>query len=132
MGDVDSGLKVTVFENVDFSSGARVEEVASGNSGVSSFSRARLGSSLLSLGLLLSQLCASQLREHIFRAVNVSDKSKVVNLSLIIFVKILSDDEIKHLIRGREQSEILQDSLELLISHVAGLSPVEILEAWLQ
>jgi hypothetical protein len=93
VSDMDSRLKIAVFQNVDVSCGAGIEEVAGCDCGTRGIGRARLGEGL---GTLCS--LGSQLREHILGAVNVCAKSEVIDFSFIILVQVLSDDEVINLV----------------------------------
>jgi len=69
--------------------------------------------------------------EHIFRAVDISAETEVVDLSFVILIEILSNDEIENLVGGGKQTKVLKHSLKLLGSGVARLSAIEVLEAGL-
>jgi hypothetical protein len=70
--------------------------------------------------------------EHIFRAVDISAETEVVDLAFVILIEILSNDEIENLVGGGKQTQVLKDSLKLLSSGVARLSTIEVLEAGLE
>ena len=69
--------------------------------------------------------------EHIFRAVDISAETEVVDLAFVILIEILSNDEIENLVGGGKQTKVLKHSLKLLGSGVARLSAIEVLEAGL-
>ena len=70
--------------------------------------------------------------EHIFRAVDISAETEVVDLAFVILIEILSNDEIENLVRGGKQTQVLKNSLKLHSSGVARLSAIEVLEAGLE
>lgn len=97
MCDVHGSLEIAVFQHVDFSGRARVEEVASRDCGGGGVCGAGLGGGFRFLGSL-GTLSTRQLREHIFRAIHICDEREIVDFSLIILVEILSDYKVIDLI----------------------------------
>lgn len=57
--------------------------------------------------------------EHVLGAVDVGAEREVVNFPGVSFVKVLSYDEVKHLLLVGADSEVLKDTLELLRRHMA-------------
>lgn len=97
MCDVHGSLEVAVFQHVDLSGRARVEEVAGRDCGSGGVCGAGLGGGFRFLGSL-GTLSTRQLREHIFRAIHISAEGEIVDFSLVILVEILSDDKVIDLI----------------------------------
>lgn len=95
--DVHGSLEIAVFQHVDFSGRARVEEVAGRDCGGGGVCGAGLGGGFRFLGSL-GTLSTRQLREHIFRAIHICDEREIVDFSLIILVEILSDYKVIDLI----------------------------------
>lgn len=69
--------------------------------------------------------------EHVLWSVHISAEGEVVDFAGVALVQVLPNDEVEYLIIARVNAEILEHSLELLVSHVAGLCSIEVLKAGL-
>ena len=51
---------------------------------------------------------------------------------MVALVEVLADDQVKDLVLGRVDGQVLKDSLELLSGNMAGLGSIKVLEARLE
>ena len=69
--------------------------------------------------------------EKIFWLINISTELKVVDLSNVSFVQILSNKQLEEFFTRSNELELLHDSSELLTGNMAAIGSIVILERWL-
>lgn len=72
------------------------------------------------------------LREHVLWSVDILGEVVVVDFLGVATITVTASNEVKHLIAGRHDIQVLHHTQELLGSDVLRLGPVKVSESWLE